>query len=108
MSSSFEEKTLARLREKTDRELVDIIDGALERGLNLLRRSTNGDGERHLAAAEQAHAEAVKLLPAVRALDDSGRRRLDRKLADLRSELDDFARHRRSGRAEGRPHAINC
>jgi len=83
MSNTPEAVTLASLRGRTDRELVALIEAALERAL-LFCQHPNGDG----AKAEQAHDEAVKLLPLVYEFSESDRRRLDTKLAELRSALD--------------------
>lgn len=84
MSNTPEAVTFASLRARTDRELVALIEAALERGLLLLCQHPNGDGEK----AEQAHDEAVKLLSLVYEFSGSDRRRLDTKLAELRSALD--------------------
>jgi hypothetical protein len=85
-----ERLTLANLRARTDRELIAIIDSALERGLGLQRRRTNGGVvNQRRAEAEQAYAEAMKLLPAVYG-SASERLRLEGKLAELRSALDGF------------------
>jgi hypothetical protein len=80
--------TLASLRAKTDRELIAIIDSALERGLGLLRRRTNeGVVDQHRAEAEQAYTEATKLLSAVYGLSDPERFQLEGKLAEIRRSL---------------------
>lgn len=89
MTDILERATLASLRERTDRDLIAIIDTALERGLDLLRVRGNGGavGQRW-AEAERVHAEATQLLRVVYGLNDSERLRLERKLAGLRSALD--------------------
>ncbi len=91
MSSRSQATILASLRAKTDRELIVIIDSALERGLDLLRRAANGAGEPYRAKAAQAHAEAAKLLPVAYGLSGWERFRLERKLTQLRSALDGLA-----------------
>jgi hypothetical protein len=88
MRNASEVVTLASLRAKTDRELISLIGSALERGLDLI--------EQDPAEARRAHAEAVKLLAAVYGPSDSDRRRLETKLAELRSALDGVPRDRGS------------
>jgi hypothetical protein len=71
---------LAQLRLKTDQELSLMIDNSLESALNLL------DSEKPKRdRAEQAYAEAVKLLSKVDDLDE--RRRLKNKLMQVREAL---------------------
>lgn len=82
--SDTQSTTLARLRAKTDRQLATIVDAALERGLALVRGQANGNW----AQAEQAHAEAAKLLPLVYELSDPERHRFNSRLAELRSALE--------------------
>jgi hypothetical protein len=89
MSNTSNIATLAGLRARTDRELIAIIGSTLERGLELMRRNTNGGAvEQHRAEAEQAYAEVVKLVRLIYRLRESDRRRLEEGLADLRSTLD--------------------
>jgi hypothetical protein len=80
MRNASEVVTFASLRAKTDRDLIALIGSALERGFDLV--------EQDRAEAGRAHAEAVKLLQVVYGPSDSERRRLERKLAELRSALD--------------------
>lgn len=63
---------LAELRAKTDRQLVTLIRRALD------------DGLRSPAEAERAYSEVLALLPAVRDVTETERRRLESKLARLR------------------------
>ena len=93
MSATFELSKLAELRAKTDQELVNIIDSELERGLRTAfmteaaKEASDSDSAQlpHIRA-EAAYAEALKLLPMVD--DHSERRRLEKKLRQLREALD--------------------
>ena len=93
MSATLELSKLAELRAKTDQELVNIIDGELERGLRTAfmteaaKKASDFDSVQppHIRA-ETAYAEALKLLPMVD--DHSERRRLEMKLRQLREALD--------------------
>jgi len=84
---------LARLRAKTDRQLIKIINNELERGLHLalLAAETNsaydfGDTEPPDAEAEKACAYALSLVSRVD--DTNERQRLEGKLLRLRAALD--------------------
>jgi 5-methylcytosine-specific restriction endonuclease McrBC GTP-binding regulatory subunit McrB len=72
---------LEQLRARTDRELVALIDRALDRGLELARSA-----DWHWAGAEKTCAEARKLLPKVYNLGE--RLRLERKLRELRDKTE--------------------
>ena len=93
MSATLELSKLAELRAKTDQELVNIIDGELERGLRTAfmteaaKKASDFDSAQppHIRA-EAAYAEALKLLPMVD--DHSERRRLEKKLRQLLEALD--------------------
>jgi hypothetical protein len=78
---------LAELRAKTDRELVSIIDNALEVGLLLAANEPDVDpaGVLHDRAAD-VYADTVMLVERV----ENGweRRRLEEKLRQLRQSLD--------------------
>jgi hypothetical protein len=77
MRNISEVPTLESLRARTDRELIVMIESALERGLELLDRHANGVPiEQHRTQAQHAHAEAAKLLPVVYGLSGFDRRRL--------------------------------
>jgi hypothetical protein len=80
MNSASTRSKLAQLRVKTDQELFLIIDNSLESALNVL-----DSAEPQLARAEQAYAEASKLLPKVDDLHQ--RRRLKIKLVQVQENL---------------------
>ncbi|MCC6861600.1 MAG: hypothetical protein IT158_23725 [Bryobacterales bacterium] len=65
-----------------------MVGRALERGFDYLRRHAiaGADGE-FLAGARREYREAAKLLPLVYEIDEPERRRLERLLSALRSEL---------------------
>ena len=93
MSATLELSKLAELRAKTDQELVKVIDNDLERGLHsaLMTEGTRSASDSVSALqphirAETAYAEALKLLPMVDC--HSERRRLEKKLRQLRETLD--------------------
>jgi hypothetical protein len=93
MRATLELSKLAELRAKTDQELVKIIDNELERGLRSAlmteraKSASDSDSAQppHIRA-ETTYADALKLLPVVD--DHSERRRLERKLKQLREALD--------------------
>ena len=79
---------LAELRAKTDRELATLINNAIELGLSAtvsLRNFTFAEPSR--IRAENAYAEAARLLPKVD--DVRERQRLERKLRQLREALNE-------------------
>lgn len=84
MNSASTRSKLAQLRVKTDQELSLILDNSLESALNLL-----DSAEPQRPRAEQAYAEAVKLLPKVDDLRE--RRRLKNKLVQVRESLERLA-----------------
>lgn len=93
MSNTAEFSKLAELRVKTDRELVRIIEGELERGLRLALIGPGPKIVNHFdstkpphASAAKAYADAVKLLPKVDDMTERGR--LQSKLKQLREALD--------------------
>ena len=71
---------LEQLRARTDRELVAILDRALDRGLELARSGCDW------ASAEKVRADAHRLLPKVYNLAE--RLRLERKLKELRAGME--------------------
>src|ERR1700704_3579039 len=74
---------LAELRQKTDQELVGLVSDGLELAFRLTRV---GDSAKSYTEAEDVHAEISKLLHKV---DDAiERRRLEKKLKELREALD--------------------
>jgi hypothetical protein len=92
MKNSNESK-LAELRSRTDRQLIQIINSELERGLHLalLAAETEaayhfGVTELHDAEAEKACAYALSLLQRVD--DTNERQRLESKLLRLRLALE--------------------
>ena len=84
---------LAELRARTDRQLIQIINNELERGLHLALLAAEAESayhfgvtELHDAEAEKVCAYALSLLPRVD--DTNERRRLESKLLRLRAALD--------------------
>jgi hypothetical protein len=84
---------LSELRAKTDRELIEIIVNELQLGLHLalIAGETKRENDLHFAEpprfrAEQAYAEARRLLPKVEDLNEH--RRLEEKLNQLQETLD--------------------
>ena len=93
MSGTAERSKLAELRVKTDQQLAEIIDSVLELGLHFARlaegtKSANSfdAGPPAYVSADKAWSEALTLLPKVDDLTE--RRRLERKLKQLREALD--------------------
>ena len=88
MSATAQLSKLAELRAKTDRDLVSIIDNALEVGLLLAANEPDVEpaGVLHRRAAADIYADTVML---VQRVEDVGeRRRLEEKLRQLRNSLD--------------------
>ena len=87
MSATAQLSKLAELRAKTDRELVSIIDNALELGLLLAAKEPDVDpeGVLHRRAAD-IYADTVMLVEKVENVGK--RRRLEEKLRQLRHALD--------------------
>ncbi|MGA2271203.1 MAG: hypothetical protein ABSH44_22270 [Bryobacteraceae bacterium] len=79
---------LAELRSKTDRQLIALMRGKLDRELASAR------------ASERAYSEALVLLPTLCDVTEAERRRLESKLARLRELLDERPVH-----AAARAHA---
>lgn len=78
---------LAHLREKTNRDLVRILEAEIERGLALgnvaaSRRST------FYSEAEAVYAANTALLGRITGLDSAQAAKLERKLKELRMALD--------------------
>src|SRR6185503_9969245 len=74
---------LAQLRAKTDQDLVTVIGRRLDAGLNFARNS-------RLFQAEEAHKEALRLLPWVSAPDEE-LQRLEAKLERLGNLMERYA-----------------
>jgi hypothetical protein len=92
MCTTFEVAKFARLRAKTDRQLVGIIERDLDHGLRLSRNTDAAfDGNRNSAECrlqvQQAVAEAIQLLPLVYGLSQADRYRLEAKVQQLRDSL---------------------
>ena len=87
MTATSQQSKLAELRAKTDRQLVSIIENALEVGLLLAANEADVDpaGLLHRRAAN-IYADAVMLVEKVE--DVSERRRLEEKLRRVRNALD--------------------
>jgi hypothetical protein len=94
MGTDSELAKLAGLRAKTDRQLLQLINSRLERGLRLARlhvtvcsNTVNDCQDQHRAKAEGAYAEALKLLPTVYDPDELERRQIESKLDELQTVL---------------------
>jgi hypothetical protein len=87
MSATAQLSKLAELRAKTDRELVSIIDNALEVGLLLAANEPDVDpaGVMHRRAAD-IYADTVMLAEKVE--DVGERRRLEGRIEQLRKSLE--------------------
>jgi hypothetical protein len=87
MSDTAKRSKLTELRAKTDRDLVRIIDNALEIGLLLAANEPDVDpaGVLHRRAAD-IYADTLMLASKVE--DVGERRRLEEKLKQLRKSLD--------------------
>ena len=87
MSATAQLSKLAELRAKTDRDLVSIIDNALEVGLLLAANEPEVDphGVLHRRAAD-IYAETVRLVEKVE--DVGERRQLEERVRQLRNALD--------------------
>ena len=87
MSATAQLSKLAELRAKTNRDLVSIIDNALEAGLLLAANESDVDpaGVLHRRAADIC-ADTVMLVEKVENVGE--RRRLEEKLRQLRNALD--------------------
>ena len=94
---------LSELRAKTDRQLQDLVRCKLDAGLSfaaLVEVEESADdrahGERFLERADQALAEAQRLLPA---LNENQRRVVDPKVTELREALDRLGRNHERARS---------
>jgi hypothetical protein len=87
MTATAQQSKLAELRARTDRDLVRIIDNALEVALLLAANEPDVDpaGGLHRRAAD-IYADAVMLVEKVE--DVREQRRLEGKLRQLRNALD--------------------
>ena len=75
------------LRSRTDFDLVVLVQRELDRGLNLADFATTTTSPL-FAQAERAYQTAAALLPRIGGLNQEKRLRIERRLAELRSRLD--------------------
>lgn len=77
------------LRTKTERQLVQLINNELERGIREARQAltaeTRAFAERHYVLGQRAHAEALRLIPLV---EDTAPDRAEERVEHLREMLD--------------------
>jgi hypothetical protein len=78
------------LRAKTDRQLAALLNNMLTRGLRLAFEGVETDAPELYAQACRAYTEVRRLLPLVRCIAVSERRRLERELARLGRLLDEM------------------
>ncbi len=82
-----------QLRIKTDRQLIQLVNDTLARGIREARHALRSadtwafTGDHHLRA-KRAYAEAARLLPLVAEIPEHERNRLEAQLAHLRDMLD--------------------
>jgi hypothetical protein len=87
MSATAQLSELAELRGKTDRELVSIIENALEVGLLIAATDTHVDSAGPLQGrAEEIYANTLMLISKVENLGE--RRRLESRLQQLLAQRD--------------------
>jgi len=96
MSAPAQQSKLAELRAKTDRDLVGIIDNALDVGLLLAANEPDVDpaGVLHRRAAD-IYADSLMLVEKVENVRE--RRRLEENLRQLRKSLDRQVRVQTAG-----------
>jgi hypothetical protein len=92
MKNSNESK-LAELRARTDRQLINIINSELERGLHLALLAAETESAYHFGVTQLHDAEAEKACAYARTLltrvdNTNERRRLESKVLRLRAALD--------------------
>ena len=85
MKLTTDTRKLAELRAKTDRQLIDLVAGCLERGYALLESPAD---EESYTLAEDAYCEAFRLSSALYTLPEIEHRRLAGRLERLRRLLD--------------------
>jgi hypothetical protein len=78
---------LVQLRNKTDRDLLVLVQRELERGLALADVATTKQSPLY-GQAERAYRTAKALLPGIAGLTESERRGLEGTLKELRAALD--------------------
>jgi hypothetical protein len=77
------------LRAKTDRQLAAFLNKTLASGLRLALAGAETDAPELYSQAHHAYSEVRRLLPGLREVTISERRRLDRELARLGRLLDE-------------------
>ena len=77
---------LAELRQKTDQQLLIVIQNELERGLTLADLAASKESALY-ARAERAWEKAKSLLPKINGVNTDERRQLELQLKDLRATL---------------------
>ena len=87
MSRTFQSSKLAELRQKTDRQLLIVIQNELERGLMLADVAASKESTLY-ARAVRACEKAEALLPKIHGVSTDERRQLELQLRDLRAALD--------------------
>ena len=95
MDTRAENSKLAELCAKTDQQLQTLICSRLDRGLTFARllldeeaRQRWSSMDEFFSKAEKAYQEVASLLPVLRGISKSERRRLERRLIQLRDILD--------------------
>jgi hypothetical protein len=84
MSSNTQK--LRVIRSRTDHDLLTLIQRELDRGLALVNVAVTRNSPL-FAQAQKAHETAMTLLPKVSGLDDHDRQRIDGKVTELRTRL---------------------
>ena len=88
MTSTVEIGKLAELRQRTDRDLVKIMDTELERGLILASVAAARQSPLHIQA-EKVHRVVSALLSRVGGLTAAERSAMESRLLELRRALDE-------------------
>jgi hypothetical protein len=80
------------IRSRTDHDLLILIQKELDRGLALVKVTASSNSPT-FAQAQKAQDTAMSLLPKISGLDDQDRLRLEGKVKELRSRLDQVQMH---------------
>ncbi len=95
MTTRDDVQKLAEFRAKTDQQLHELIAQRLDRGLSFARLLLDAEARERWAAldefaarAEQSYREVSRLLPVLRGISSTERRRLQSRLSQLREILD--------------------
>jgi len=75
------------IRSRTDHDLLILIQRELDRGLALVNVTATRNSP-PFAQAQKAHQTAMSLLPKISGLDDYDRLRIEAKVTELRSRLE--------------------